>query len=129
MSKPEYLDELIDRASKAAGNDAKLAHELQVTRSTLSQWRHGKKPCPVGDQTLMADLAGLPATEWTARAVAAQYEGTPKGEKLVKALGKALLVTGVVIATNGAHAAIKAGGYLIRCIEGLSYKRRKSDEL
>jgi hypothetical protein len=116
MTKPEYLDQLIDLASKATGSDYKLAAELGVTRQNVSNWRHAKTPCPVGDQALMAQLAGMDPEAWTARAVVAQYEGTPKGEKLAVALGKALLATGAVIASSGANAAHNAVGYLIRCI-------------
>jgi len=122
MSKPEYLGQLIDQASKTAGSDSKLAAELGVTRQNIYQWRHGLKPCPVGDQVLMANLAGMAADTWAARAIVAQYEGTPKGEKLAAALGKALLVTGAAIASSGASAATVAYDYFIRCIERLSFK-------
>jgi len=119
QAKPEYLDQLIDRASKAAGSDYKLAQKLGVTRQNVSNWKHGKQTCPVADQALMAELAGLPAEEWLSRAVVAQYSGTPKGEALAKALGKALAVTGAGIASSGAHAVTAAGetlSYFIRCI-------------
>ena len=105
MSKPEYLDQLIEQASKAAGSDYKLAALLDVPRQNLSAWKHGRKTCPAPDVALMADIAGLDANAWLARATANQYEGTAKGEKLTKALGKALLVTGAVIASSGANAA------------------------
>ena len=104
MSKPEYLDQLIDQASAAAGNDAQLSKMLEVTPSMLSQWRHGKKSCPVADQALMAGIAGLDAAAWHARATVAQYQGTSKGDKLYRVLGKALVATGAVIATSGANA-------------------------
>jgi len=116
QQKPDYLDRLIDLASKAAGSDYKLAAELGTSRQTVSNWRHGHKTCPAGDVALMAQLAGLDPEAWTARAVIEQYAGTAKGEKLAAALGKALLATGAVIASSGAN----AGSYLIRCIERLS---------
>ena len=121
MTKPDYLDQLIDKASQAAGSDYKLAQELETSRQTVSDWRKGRKTCPAADVALMAQLAGMDPEAWTARAVVAQYEGTPKGEKLAIVLGKALLATGAVIASSGANAAHNAMGYFIRCIDWLSY--------
>lgn len=130
MNKPEYLVQLIDQASKEAGNDATLAKMLEVTPSMISQWRYGKKSCPVADQALMAEVAGLDAAAWHARATVAQYEGTSKGDKLYRALGKALAVTGGALVSSGANAQvifstiIEIGySYFIRCIEVLSGRR------
>jgi DNA-binding transcriptional regulator YdaS (Cro superfamily) len=126
QSKPDYLDQLIDRASEKAGSDYRLAQMLEVGRSTVSQWRHGKKTCPAGDVALMADIAGLVAEDWTNRAVIAAYAGTSKGEKIARALGKALVATGAVIVTSGVNAGqigSDIGAYLIRCIVLLSRKR------
>jgi hypothetical protein len=60
----------------------------------------------------MAEIAGMDPEAWAARAIVAQYEGTPKGEKLARALGKALQVTGAVIVTVG-HCAAQAGELLL----------------
>lgn len=125
MTKPEYLSQLIDQASTAAGSDYKLAAALGVTRFNVSNWRAGRTSCPVADQVLMAELAGLPTNDWAARAIVAQYEGTPKGDALMRALGKALVVTGAAIGSSGAIAHEAYGecvSYLIRCIERLSYR-------
>jgi hypothetical protein len=119
MSKPEFLDELIDRASKQAGSDYKLAQMLQTTRQTVSNWRHGRKTCPAGDVALMADLAGMDGEAWACRALVAQYQGTPKGDAIARVLGKALIATGAVIVSSGASAATMLGesvGHFIRCI-------------
>lgn len=130
QAKPEYLDELIDRASKKAGSDYKLAKTLKVGRATVSQWKSGKRTCPVGDVVLMAELAGLESEKWAARAIVAQYEGTPKGDMLYRALGKALLATGVALVSSGANAmpifsiAEKGVVYFIRCIEVLTDRRQ-----
>jgi hypothetical protein len=129
IDKPAYLDELIDKASAKAGSDYKLAKMLEQSRQTISNWRHGHKTCPVGDVVLMAELAGLKSEEWAARAIVAQYAGTSKGDKLYRALGKALAVTGAAIASSGASAhpifstVIKGGSYFIRCIEVLRERR------
>ena len=119
MSKPEYLDQLINTASEKAGSDYKLAALLDVSRMTVSNWRHGRKTCPVADVALMAEIAGLDAQAWHARATVEQYAGTPKGDKLYRALGKALVATGAVIASSGASAqalSCECVSYLIRCI-------------
>jgi predicted transcriptional regulator len=93
QTKPEYLDQLLDKASAAAGSDYKLAQMLEVNRSAVSDWRHSRKTCPVADVALMAEIAGLKPEEWIARAVVKQYEGSAKGDKLYRALGKFLAAT------------------------------------
>ena len=131
-SKPEYLDELIERASGKAGSDYKLAKMLDVPRQRVSNWRHGKQTCPVADVALMADIAGLDAQAWHARATVEQYAGTPKGDKLYRALGKALAATGAVLVSSGASATVIFSTaelnnnivlYFIRCIQVLTRRR------
>jgi len=119
LIKPEYLDQLISKASAAAGSDYKLAAELGVSRGNIGDWKAGRRACPAGDVALMAELAGLDAEAWLARATVAQYAGTAKGERLARVLGKALLVTGAALAGSGASAAMvthNAYTYFIRCI-------------
>lgn len=99
-----FLDELINRASKVAGNDSQLATKLGVTRANVSQWKHGHKTCPTADIALMAYIADMDATDWLARATIEQYAGTPKGEQLKQALKKAWLATGGAVATFGVSA-------------------------
>lgn len=131
IEKPTYLDQLIDLASAKAGSDYKLAKLVEVTPQTISNWRHAKKTCPVGDVVLMADIAGLKSEEWAARAIVNRYEGTSKGEKLTRALGKALAATGAGLASFGANAhqifTSEGNGnivsHFIRCIHSLSRKR------
>jgi uncharacterized membrane protein len=68
----------------------------------------------------MAELAGFKAEEWAARALVAQYEGTSKGDKLFRALGKTLVATGGAVASFGASAhqifSLDPVSYFIRCI-------------
>jgi len=113
--KPNYLVELINRAAEKAGSDAKLARILEVSRSRISDWRNERTTCPPADVALMAELAGLDAEAWTARAVISQHEGTSKGAKLEAALKKAFVATGAALATFGVSAANDAV-YYIRCI-------------
>ncbi len=129
MTKPTYLDELIDRAAGIAGSDYKLAQLLDVSRGNVSDWRHGRKPCPVAEQVLMAQIAGLKPEEWAVRAIVAQHEGTKKGDMLFRALGKALLATGAAVASSGASALetySRTAADLIRCILLLSRPRTAS---
>ena len=120
--KPEYLDELIDRATKATGSGKALAHELEVANTVISDWKSGRKTCSPEDQALMAELAGLDAEAWGARAMIAKHAGTSKGAKLEAALKKSFLATGAAVLSSGVHAApvIDAARdlclYFIRCI-------------
>ncbi len=122
MRKPIYLDELLDRAKKETGSDLKTAEILSVSRQAVSDWRHGRKPCPPADQALIAHIAGLSADDWAARALISQHEGTEKGELLKQALKKALLATGGVMLSSSAGAAQVISAvhdsvlYFIRCI-------------
>ncbi|MDN6886482.1 hypothetical protein QMO14_23095 [Variovorax sp. CAN2819] len=104
MQHLEELNLLIDKAAKAAGSDNKLAIALGVTRQRISNWRHAHQACTPADQALMAHIAGLDPVQVLARATVEAYEGKPKGDALMKALGKALLVTGAAIGSAGAAA-------------------------
>lgn len=123
MSNPDFIGQLITRASTAAGGDSKLARLLEVSPGNVSDWKNGRRSCPVADVALMAEIAGLPPEEWTARALVAQYEGTSKGDKLFRALGKALVVTGAVIASSGAsaHQIFSQGSNALEWTMGLLY--------
>lgn len=99
------LIELIDRASLIAKSDYKLAHLIGVSPQTMSNWRHGEKPCHPADVALIAETLGLDPQEWLARATLWKYEGTKKGDKLQKALGKTSVAITGVLASSGAVAA------------------------
>ena len=103
-NKPIFLDELIDRASKAAGNDSELARQIGTRRQAVNDWKHGRLTCPAADVALMAHIAGLDAEAWGARALIAQHEGTEKGKLLQQALKKALLATGAALGSCGVNA-------------------------
>lgn len=123
------LNRLMDRAAEHAGSDTKLASMLKTTRQRISDWRAGRKTCQPEDQALMAEIAGLDAMEVLARATVAQFEGTPKGDLLMRALGKGLLATGAALGSAGASAAEISSWVashvsdLIRCILVLSPKQ------
>lgn len=99
------ITKLIDEASARAGSDNRLATLLEVTRGNVSEWRHGKRACPLEAQVLMADIAGLNPHEVLAYAVIERHANTPRGEKLYSALGK---VSGFTSAARAALLAICA---------------------
>jgi len=82
--KPEYLDRLIDKASAKVGNDHLLSKQLGSSKGAVSEWRSGRKPCPVADQILMTHIAGLNVDKWCARILIASHQGTKK-EAMLKA--------------------------------------------
>jgi plasmid maintenance system antidote protein VapI len=120
MSNPDYLTQLIDYAKAKSGSDAKTAKSIGASITEISSWRNGHRTCSPETVALLAEVAGLEPEKWLVRAVLAKYEGTAKGDKLYKALGKALAVTGAALVSSGAHAlpisSLKSLGYFIRCI-------------
>lgn len=124
---PDFINQLIDLAAAAAGSDYKLAQMLEVSRGNVGDWRKSRRTCPVGDVALMAEIAGLKPEEWVARALIAQYEGTTKGDKIYRALGKVSAAIGGAIATSGANAlqifspegTSNATAFIDRCIYAL----------
>lgn len=84
------LVKLIDAASAISGSDGKLARHLEVSPGNVSDWRHGRRPCPIDCVADMAAIAGLPVSRVVEEALIERNAGTPRGERLAKALGKAL---------------------------------------
>jgi hypothetical protein len=129
----DYIDQLLDAAKDVTGSDYKTAKALEVSSQRISDWRKKRSPMPVADVVLLADLAGLRPGDWAARAIVEKFEGTAKGDKLYRALGKASLAIGAAVASSGANALqifshkgaetiAEAVSYFIRCIESLSFK-------
>lgn len=104
MQHLKELNFLIDAASKVAGSDYKLAQALEVPRQHVSAWRKGTRAAGPDDQALMAGLAGFDPVQTLARATVEKWEGKPKGDRLMRVLGKALLATGGAIGSAGANA-------------------------
>lgn len=102
MKHLDDLNLLIDKASAIAGNDSRLSAQLGVTRQIVSQWRKGKRPCQPEEQALLAAVAGLDPVATLARATVEYWEGKPKGDRLLKALGKPSHLTGAVAGFVGA---------------------------
>ena len=88
-----------------AGSDGKVAAAIGVPRTVLSDWRYGRKNAQPEDYALIAAVAQLDPLTEMARAAVRMHEGKPKGDALMKALGKALPAIGVGLGSAGAHAA------------------------
>lgn len=130
----EEVLRLIEGASDIAGSDYKLAKMMGIPRQHLSDYKHGKRNAQPEDIAILASLQGLDGSAWALRAMVEKHEGTAKGDRLMKAVGKALLATGAMIGGAGANAMViysatsetvaKPIEYFIRCIHSLSQKAR-----
>jgi hypothetical protein len=107
---------LIEKAAAIAGSEYKLAQLLGVGRQVVSDWKHGRRTCTPEDWALLAYVAGLDPEEALIRAVVAKHADTPKGERLVTALGKGSRVTGA----GAFFATCVSVASLLREIEGLA---------
>jgi len=115
MQGPDVI-RLLDAAKAVSKSDYATAKATGISTSNISDWRHGRRTMPACDVALVADLAGLDAVAWTARAVAQAHEGTKKGDALREALKKALQATTAATVFAGL-VSIEATGQLIRCIK------------
>lgn len=117
----ERLKKLMEEATKKAGNASKLAEMIEETRHHVSAWKHGRRPCPLEAQILMASLAGRDVGAEIKAAILERNSGTSRGEKLISALGKGLFLSGVLIASTlcGNDALAASFCHLPRCINHL----------
>ncbi len=115
------LESLIDASASKAGSDYKLAKAIGYTRQEISMWKAKRRPCPITAQALMAAMADRDVHKEIADALIEQNADTPRGEKLVSALGKGLMAIGGLIAftTSGNDALAfshAVGIEVLRCI-------------
>lgn len=102
------INELLDAAERVTGSDYKTAQLLGKPRQEISNWRHGHKNAQPEDHALVAAIAGLDAEEALVRAVIAKHADTPKGERLLSALGNVLRRTGEAV-TLGFFVSVASG--------------------
>ncbi len=76
------LSELIENASSIVGSDYKLAQTIGVSRHAISDWKHGRKPCPLETRAELAGIAGFDALGEVVEAMLEKHRGTPKEERL-----------------------------------------------
>lgn len=130
------LETLLNAAQAATGSDYKTAKALGITPQRLSDWRHGRQTPQPEDHALLAQIAGLDPMEAMARAVLFKHADTPKGERLLSALGKGLQVTGGAaillislsagfLAPSEARAAVRTSiTTMYRKVKSLTHRRR-----
>ena len=121
MQQLKTINDLLDRAKAHTGSDNATAEAIGTTRQAISNWRHGHKPCPIEDQALLADLAGIDAITTIARGICERHAGTPKGARLLAVLGKSSAAIGAAIASGGELGGVRSAvAHLTRCIERLN---------
>lgn len=135
QKKPLDLNQLLDKAKEVTGSDYATAKRLGITPQVIYDWRALRKNPQPEDATLIAAVAGLDPVAELARTMVQKHQGTPKGEKLMQALGKSLLATGAVLGSASASASTiystcevirDWGSYLMRFVLLLNRKRRVS---
>lgn len=76
------LEQLIDQASAIAGSDYKLAQRIGTTPQRVSNWRKEAQPCPIEDQALIAEVAGVDPVEQIIEALLERNADKPRAAKL-----------------------------------------------
>lgn len=94
MSSAETINRLLDAAKEVTGSHYKTAQLLGVSPNRVNDWRAGRQNPQPEDYALVASIAGLDPEEHLIRAILAKHADTPKGERLLSALGKGLRVIG-----------------------------------
>lgn len=112
------LQKLMADAIKEAGNESKLAAFVEESRHNVNAWKHGTRSCPIEAQILMATLTKRNVDVVIRDALIERNAGTPRGEKLVSALGKVLSVSGVAIVLTLCDTDVLASNLpgVLRCI-------------
>jgi hypothetical protein len=93
----ERVRRLIDEATAKVGTQGKLASTLRYSRQEVSEWKLGKRSCPVQAQALMADIAGLSAEEVALFVVIEQERNPERKARLLEVLGKGLQRTSAAL--------------------------------
>lgn len=115
------LHALIDAAAKKCGSAYKLAQHIGYTRNEVSGWRNNKRACPLEAQVFMAQVVGADVDAVIHDALIEKHADTPRGEKLITALGKGLMTaSGAALITASASDVLASSSFvpveLLRCI-------------
>lgn len=86
----QYVNPLIDKASKVCGSDSKLAERMGIHRVAIAEMRAGKRAISPATAAELADIAGDDAREAAIAAVIEGAKGTRREEVLREILGKAI---------------------------------------
>jgi len=118
----DQLKKLIEDASSIAGNDHRLSKALNVPQVSIIQWKAGTRPCPPEEVASIAHIAGYDAVAWYVRATLWKFQGTAKGDRLAKVLGKSLPLTSGATASFTSEG---AGSLTLISIDQTEIRRRK----
>jgi len=121
LTPSERVVSLINESAARAGSPAKLAPTIGYTRHDVSAWIHGGRPCPIEAQALMATVVGRDVDEVIRAALIERNANTPRGEKLISALGKGLMTSTVAIpfmlsGKDASASSLNVAVDLLRCI-------------
>jgi DNA-binding transcriptional regulator YdaS (Cro superfamily) len=94
MQHDDALNRLIEKASEAAGSEAKLARAMGMPQQNISGWKSGIRTCTPEDRARLAAFAQEDALQELVRATLEKTAGTLRGEQLRQVLGKWLHQTG-----------------------------------
>lgn len=87
------LTNLIVKAGLAVGSEYKLAREMGIPQSVISNWKAGARTCTPADRARLAGFAREDAVQELVRATIESAKGT-KREQLQRIMGKLLPQTG-----------------------------------
>jgi hypothetical protein len=104
MTHQDELIFLIDTCKSITGSHAGTAKVLGIPREHVAMWRSGARTCTPEDQALLAGIAGFDPQATLIRATVQKHEGKPKGDLLMKVLGKPSLAIGAALVSAGANA-------------------------
>lgn len=82
------VQRLIAEASARIGSQNRLAKAIGYPVGNVNDWAHGRRPCPIQAQALMAELAGLNAEEVALYALIEGERNPQRRESLLRVLGK-----------------------------------------
>jgi DNA-binding transcriptional regulator YdaS (Cro superfamily) len=105
------LKELIARAAAIAGNQSRLARELETEPQKVTDWKNGRQACPLAAIHYMASMAKISDQEFRALMENIELEkhaGTVQGERLARVLGKLAIGALVTLSTFGASDVARA---------------------
>jgi hypothetical protein len=98
MEPNEKVSFLITKAGVIAGSEYKLAKEMGIPQTILTDWKAGRRTCTPSDRARLAGFAREDAVQELVRATIEAAKGT-KREQLQRVLGKLSRQTGAAAHT------------------------------
>lgn len=101
------VKELIERAKERTGSDVLTAQALGVSAQRLSDYKHGREPCPLRKQAALCEIAALSASDaWEHMKVAT---GADKPKRRASTSARALAFAGSLVSVAALNAALFGG--------------------